>query len=78
LLWDRSGEAHIKPGDWNSYEVVAQGGKIRTSLNGAPCVDLDDPAGMRRGVFAFQLHSGGPTEVRFKDVRLEVLDPPGR
>ncbi|MBA3273429.1 MAG: hypothetical protein H0T11_06105, partial [Chthoniobacterales bacterium] len=36
--------------------------------------DLDDPAGAKRGLFALQLHSGGPTEVRFKDFTLEV-DP---
>ncbi|HEY2158991.1 MAG TPA: family 16 glycoside hydrolase, partial [Isosphaeraceae bacterium] len=73
LLWDKSGEAHVKLGDWNHYEVVAVGSKIRTSINGKPCVDLDDPKGARRGIFAFQLHSGGPTEVRFRNVRLEVL-----
>ena len=55
------------------YEIVAVGSKIRTSINGKPCVDLDDPAGARRGIFAFQLHSGGATEVRFRNVRLEVL-----
>ncbi|HWE36100.1 MAG TPA: PVC-type heme-binding CxxCH protein [Isosphaeraceae bacterium] len=74
LLWDRSGEAHVKPGEWNTYEIVAKGPRIRTFLNGKPCVDLDDPAGARRGIFALQLHSGGPTEVRFKDIKLE-LDP---
>jgi hypothetical protein len=25
LLWDRSGEAYVKPGDWNHYEIVATG-----------------------------------------------------
>jgi putative membrane-bound dehydrogenase-like protein len=70
LLWDH--EAKIHSGDWNTYEIIARGGKIRTSLNGAPAVDLDDPAGARRGIFAFQLHSGGATEVRFKDIHLEV------
>jgi putative membrane-bound dehydrogenase-like protein len=73
LLWDKSGEAHVKPGDWNRYEIVAEGSKIRTVINGHPCVDLDDPKGARRGIFAFQLHSGGPTEVRFRNIRLEVL-----
>ena len=73
LLWDRSGEAHVRQGDWNTYEVVADGPKVRTSINGHPCVDLDDPSGARRGIFAFQLHSGGATEVRYKDVRLELL-----
>jgi hypothetical protein len=37
-------------------------------------VDLDDPRGARRGIVAFQLHSGGAMEVRFKDLKLE-LDP---
>jgi len=75
LLWDKSGESRIKPGDWNTYEILALGPKIRTTLNGHPCATLDDPAGARRGIIAFQLHSGGPTEVRFKDITLE-LDPP--
>ncbi len=72
LLWDKSGEEFVKPGEWNAYEIVAKGGKIQTFINGRKCVDLDDPSGAKRGIFAFQLHSGGPTEVRFKDVKLEV------
>ena len=27
----------------------------------------------RRGIFALQIHAGGPMEVRFKDIKLEVL-----
>jgi hypothetical protein len=72
LLWDKSGEAHVKPEDWNTYEIVAVGTKIRTALNGKPCVDLDDPKGMKQGIIAFQLHAGGPIEVRFKDLQLEL------
>ena len=48
--------------------------RIKTAINGQPCVNLNDPQGDRRGAIAFQLHSGGPTEVRFRDIRLEV-DP---
>lgn len=72
LLWPKSGEAHLKSGEWNDYEVSAVGMKIVTKINGQTCVDLDDPDGMRRGVFGLQLHSGGPTEVRYKDIKLEV------
>jgi putative heme-binding domain-containing protein len=75
LLWDKSGEAHIKPNEWNDYRIEAKGSKIRTFLNGQPSVDLDDPAGAKRGIFAFQIHSGGSMEVRFKELKLEVLDP---
>ncbi len=74
LLWDRSGEAYIHPGEWNRYEIVAVGSKIRTYLNGHLSVELDDPKGAKRGIFAFQLHAGGPTEVRYKDLQFE-LDP---
>ncbi|HJT36546.1 MAG TPA: PVC-type heme-binding CxxCH protein [Pirellulales bacterium] len=73
LLSDRSGEAYVRRGEWNEYRIEAVGGKIRTWINDHPCVDLDDPSGARRGIFALQLHSGGPTEVRFKDLRLELL-----
>jgi len=74
LLWKESGEAHVKKGEWNDYEILAVGNRIKTFINGKPCVDFDDPSGPKRGVFAFQVHSGPPMEVRFKDIKLEV-DP---
>jgi hypothetical protein len=73
ILWDKSGEAHVKVDGWNDYEIIAQGSRIKTFINGKPCVDLDDPKGARRGIFALQIHSGGPMEVRFKEIKLEVL-----
>jgi putative membrane-bound dehydrogenase-like protein len=75
LIWDRSGEAHVKPGEWNRYEILANGSQVRTRINGQLCVDLDDQAGRKRGIFAFQLHSGGATEVRFRHIKLELLPP---
>lgn len=72
LLWDKSGEQHLKKGEWNKYEIEAIGGHIRTWLNGQPCVDYQDKGGKRDGIFALQLHSGGPTEVRFRNIQLEV------
>jgi putative membrane-bound dehydrogenase-like protein len=73
VLWDRPADALVKSDEWNDYEVVAEGSHLRTFLNGKPCVDLDDPKLSRRGIFALQLHAGGPREVRFKDLHLEVL-----
>ena len=72
LLWKQSGESSVKPGDWNEYRIVAVGSRIRTYLNGKLCVDLNDPAGSRRGILALQIHAGGPMNVRFKDLRLTV------
>ena len=72
LLWNKSGEEHVKLGEWNTYEVIANGHHIVTKINGQTCVDLDDPEGAHRGIIAFQLHSGGKTEVRFRNIALEV------
>ena len=72
ILSDKSGESFVKPGDWNTYEIDAVGDKIMTKINGQTCVDLSDGDGAKRGVFALQLHAGGPTEVRVKDLKLEV------
>ncbi|MSU61496.1 MAG: DUF1080 domain-containing protein [Pedosphaera sp.] len=71
-LWDKSGEEHVRRDDWNSYEILAVGSKVRTFINGHPCVDLDDPKGAGAGVVALQMHAGGPLEVRFKDFQIEL------
>jgi hypothetical protein len=77
ILSKTPGDPFVKVDDWNEYEIIAVGSRIKTFLNGHTCVDLDDPPGARRGIFAFQIHSGGPMEVRFKDLKLEVL-PAGK
>jgi hypothetical protein len=73
LLWKEPGDKHVKEGDWNEYVIEANGSKVRTWINGQLCVDLDDAKLAKKGRIAFQLHSGGPMEVRFKDVKLEVI-----
>jgi putative membrane-bound dehydrogenase-like protein len=73
LLWKKSGEKFVKVDGWNEYVIEANGSRVRTWLNGNLCVDLDDPALARRGIFALQIHSGGPMEVRFKELKLELL-----
>lgn len=73
FLWDKSGESHVKPGQWNAYRIQAVGSHLRTWINGQLCVDLDDPDGARRGIIAFQLHSGGATEVRFRNLELKLI-----
>jgi putative heme-binding domain-containing protein len=72
LLWDKPGEQHVNRDGWNTYEILAVGEKIQTAINGKLCVDLNDPKGARQGIFAFQLHSGGPMEVRYKNLEVEV------
>ena len=69
-----SGEKYVKPDDWNQYDIIAVGSRVRTWINGKLCVDLDDPDGAKQGITALQLHSGGAFEVRYKDFEIE-LDP---
>src|SRR5205085_4183889 len=55
LLWDRSGEKHVRPDDWNTYVIEAVGPRVRTWINGQLCVDLDDPPARRGGLW-LQIH----------------------
>ena len=67
-------DQYVNLEDWNSYEILAVGHRIQMALNGQACVDLVDPKGELRGILGVQVHSGGPTEVRFRNFRFE-LDP---
>lgn len=73
LLWKEDSDRHVKKDDWNTYEVVAVGSHIKTAINGQRCVDMEDTAGARQGVIAFQLHAGNiPFEVRYRKFQLEL------
>jgi len=74
MLWNEGGDSHVKPGDWNTYEIEAIGSRVRTWLNGQLCVDLNDPPGARRGILALQIHSGPAMEVRFRNLEI-TLNP---
>ena len=73
LLWDKSGEKHVKADDWNEYRIEAEGGRVKTYLNGHLCANVNDAKLARRGIFGLQIHAGGPMEVRFKELKLEVV-----
>jgi putative membrane-bound dehydrogenase-like protein len=75
VLADGPKEDPVVKDGWNRYEIEAKGHHVRTWLNGKPCVDVEDPNGALRGIVALQLHSGGATEVRFRNLRLELVPP---
>ena len=75
LLVKEGGEKFVKEGEWNDYIVEAIGPKVKMWINGNLICDFEDEKMAKRGVIAFQVHSGGPTEVRFKDIKLEVIEP---
>jgi putative membrane-bound dehydrogenase-like protein len=72
LLASKAGEPPVKAEEWNRYEIVASGNRIRTAINGTPWFDLTDADGARRGILAFQCAEGAG-EVRVKNLRLELL-----
>jgi len=69
----------LKPTGWNDYEVRAVGPQIALSINGATLVEYTerDPAIAPAGIIAPQLHSGGPLEIQFRNIRIRELPPPG-
>jgi putative membrane-bound dehydrogenase-like protein len=76
LLTKVDGDKFVKENDWNTYEILAVGHKIKTAINGKLCSDLDDPDGELEGIIGVQVHAGGPIEVRWKDFELEVNPKP--
>ncbi len=72
---DALGE-HIHPRDWNEYHVIAQGNRLVTKINGVKMHEVidDAPEARSEGVIAFQLHSGPPMTIRFRNIRLKCRD----
>ena len=66
----------LKPGDWNDYEIRAEGPRIRLSINGRQTVDYTepDPKIPRDGLIGLQIHGGGKAEVWYKDLTIEVTN----
>ena len=66
----------LMPGQWNDYVIVVEGNRHRYYVNGRltiDAVDLDATHAAQSGILAFQLHTGPPMTVQFKDVRLRTL-----
>jgi hypothetical protein len=68
--------AAYRKGEWNELRIVAEGNRIRHWFNGtltADVTDLDEPRAAKSGVLAFQIHTGLPMRIQFKDIRLKHL-----
>ena len=62
----------VRHGDWNQYEILAQGNHIRLKLNGVVTIDTTDDKAST-GVIAIQLHAGEPMKVEVRGVKLKPL-----
>jgi hypothetical protein len=69
--WQRAKDL-LREGDWNEYEILAQGSRIRLTFNGRVTIDTEDHESPS-GVIAIQLHSGDPMKVELRNIKLKVL-----
>jgi hypothetical protein len=63
----------LKEDGWNDYAIKAVGKHVTIKLGGEVTVDDDFQKAPDTGIIAFQIHSGGPIEVIFRDVRFKDL-----
>jgi hypothetical protein len=69
-------ESTIKRDGWNDYTVIAEGFHFTHVINGrvvAMAWDRDPDNRRKSGIFAFQLHSGPPMQIKLKDVKVRRL-----
>lgn len=68
-------KAHVKVNDWNHFHVIARGNVLIHILNGhvmSVAIDDDPKARAMEGWIGFQMHTGPPMKVEFKDVWLKT------
>lgn len=68
-------QAAIKHEDWNEYKIVAKGNRVQHFINGKQTIDVTDEDTARApkdGLIGFQIHTGPPMVVQFKDLRLKT------
>jgi hypothetical protein len=69
-------KALIKPGDWNRLHIIARGNTIIQVVNGqvmSMIVDEDVKNRALEGLLGFQLHTGPPMKVEFRNILLKKL-----
>ncbi|HSW44164.1 MAG TPA: family 16 glycoside hydrolase [Phycisphaerae bacterium] len=71
--FEGKGEFARIPEAWNHYVVYAVGDELRVEINGTVCTDIRDSK-TATGVIGLQVHSGGPTDVWFRNIRLRKTE----
>lgn len=62
----------LKPMDWNHYKIRCMGRRIQLWINGGQTVDYlePDPKIPLHGLIGLQIHSGDPSEIRYKNITI--------
>jgi hypothetical protein len=69
-------KAFIKPGEWNQFEVIADGHTLIHIINGhvmAILVDTDPKYYQAKGLLAFEIEGGGNVKISHRNVWLKKL-----
>ncbi len=69
-------KAFIKPGEWNQYEIIADGNTLIHILNGhvmAVLIDTDPKFSQRKGLIAFEIEGPGDLKILHRNVWLKEL-----
>lgn len=64
-----------KPGEWNTYEIVAEGPRVRLLVNGVQTVDYTekDATIVQEGHIALQIHGNCKAVIAFRNLHIEEL-----
>lgn len=65
--------AKVNAKEFNDYHIKCVGKHVTIMLNGQATVDDDFSKMPEDGVIAWQLHSGGPMQVTFRNIRFKEL-----
>jgi hypothetical protein len=69
-------KSYIKAGDWNQYEVVADGNTLIHIINGhvmATLVDTDPDFSQSKGLIALEIEGGGVVKISHRNIWLKNL-----
>jgi hypothetical protein len=69
-------KSFIKVGDWNQYEVIADGHTLMHIINGhvmAILVDNDPTFSQSKGLIAFEIEGGGVVKISHRNIWLKPL-----
>ena len=67
-------DENLNIGDWNSMKIMVDGDVVKTWLNGAEMISLEDELiGRGKGSIVLQIHEGDDVKVRWRNIELEEL-----
>jgi len=70
LVRRQKADVQAPSGQWHTFEITVEGGRVAVKLNGQAVLDYTDPKPLRRGHIGLQLNSG---KVAFRNIRLKPL-----